>query len=49
MMLEATYKAKPGASNKLVTEAAAGVDHHGVPYLSATEKTTVTNWIDSLP
>jgi hypothetical protein len=47
---DAKYKAKPGAMNILVTKAdATGGTHQGVTYFSAMEKTTVGNWIDSLP
>lgn len=45
MMLEAKYKTKPGSSNILVNKG----DHAGIIYLTATEKTTVASWIDSLP
>jgi hypothetical protein len=50
MALEPKYKTKPGESNILVTEAdATNGQHHGIAYFSATEKTTVANWINSLP
>ncbi|HEY0192084.1 MAG TPA: hypothetical protein VGC42_13280 [Kofleriaceae bacterium] len=42
--LESPYKVKPGASNPLVTKGL----HEG-PTFTATERTTVINWIDSLP
>ena len=45
MALEQTYKTKPGASNILVTKG----DHRGATYFTPAEKTTVTNWIESLP
>lgn len=47
--LEAQYKMKPGTGNLLVTKAGDGADHHGTPYFSAADKTTVANWIQSLP
>jgi hypothetical protein len=48
--LEPKYKVKPGASNILVIKGdATNGQHHGIQYFSATEKTTVANWIDSLP
>lgn len=43
------YKTKPGAQNVLVTKGSltSGM-HSGIPYLTATEQTTVAAWIDSL-
>jgi hypothetical protein len=47
--LGATYKAKPGASNILVTKgnATAG-NHEGITYFTPAEQATVAAWIDSL-
>ena len=42
--LEGRYKAKPGATNPLVAK---GV--HAGPQLTASQRTTIINWIDSLP
>jgi hypothetical protein len=42
--LESRYKVKPGATNPLVTK---GI-HEG-PQLTASQRTTIINWIDSLP
>jgi hypothetical protein len=42
--LQALYKAKPSSANILVNKG----DHEGITYFSATEKTTVAAWIDSL-
>jgi hypothetical protein len=49
--LQAIYKTKPGSTNKLVTKAVGLVPegvHQGIPYLTADELTTVTNWVDGL-
>lgn len=40
------YRQGPSATNKLITEAADGALHNGVPYFTTAEKTTVKNWID---
>jgi cytochrome c553 len=42
--LEGKFKAKPGATNPLVTK---GV--HAGPSLTASQRTAIVNWIDSLP
>ena len=44
-MLGATYKAKPGAGNILVTKG----DHQGTTYFNTTQQQTVAAWIDGLP
>jgi hypothetical protein len=47
--LKAKYLTKPGASSLLVTKADATANmHEGIVYFSATDKTTVGNWLDSL-
>lgn len=43
--LQAKYKTKPGTTNIFVTKG----DHQGTTYFTPADKTTVTNWIDSLP
>lgn len=47
--LQDKYKMKPGMGNILVIkgDATAGA-HEGITYFSATDKTTVATWIDSL-
>ena len=42
--LGATYKTKPSSMNLLVNKG----DHEGITYFSATEKTAIAMWIDSL-
>lgn len=42
------YKTKPATANILITKAADGATHQGVPYFNATEKQAVSMWIDSL-
>jgi hypothetical protein len=42
--LEGKYKAKPGATNPLVAK-----DPHEGPQLTASQRTAIINWIDSLP
>jgi cytochrome c551/c552 len=44
--LAAMYKTGPSTGNKLLTEAADGALHNGVPYFTTAEKTTVANWLD---
>lgn len=47
-MLQAVYRTPPGASNILVTEAdSTNGMHNGITYFSATDKTTVINWINT--
>ncbi len=44
--LESKYKMKPGSSNVLVTK---GVHASLTAYFTDPQKTTISNWIDSLP
>src|SRR6185503_1999276 len=46
--LQAKYKQKPGANNILVNHVPAGTIHQTATWWSATEQTTVGNWIDGL-
>lgn len=41
----ASYTAKPGSANVLVTKG----DHSGITYFTPADKTTMENWINSLP
>jgi hypothetical protein len=43
--LDLKYKTGPVSTNKLLTEAADGALHNGVPYFTTAEKTTISNWI----
>jgi len=46
-VLDAKYRTPPGASNILVTKGdATNGTHEGIQYFSASEKTTIANWID---
>jgi hypothetical protein len=47
--LAAVYKAKPGATNILVTKGdATGGVHQAQPYFNTNQQTTVAGWIDGL-
>ncbi len=49
LALGAKYKAKPGATNVLVTKAdSSNGIHYGYPYLDIDGKRVVARWIDSL-
>jgi cytochrome c551/c552 len=43
--LDTKYKSSPTSSNVLLTHVADGALHNGVPYLSTSDKATITSWI----
>lgn len=45
--LDAKYKSTPLTTNILLTHVADGALHNGVPYLSTTDKATITTWINA--